>query len=218
MLELLITKTAKFYGVQPMNYIGPKVRISRRLGIAITPKAARIMEKRGFPPGQHGQSQTMRKRESDYAKQLLEKQRLRAQYSLTERRLRNYVFRATNAKGVTGEVLLQILESRLDAFVLRAGFARTIYAARQMVTHGHFVIDGKKINLPGYELKPGQVVSVRERSRKSALFTQRPEGGRAPAYISADLETFQARLLTPPIRTDVPIIVEEQLVIEYYSR
>jgi small subunit ribosomal protein S4 len=201
-----------------MNYTGPKVRLSRRLGLALTPKAAKIMEKRAYPPGQHGPSKQLNKRESDFSKQLLEKQRLRAQYSLTERRLRNYVRRATRAKGVTGEVLVQILESRLDAFVLRAGFARTIYAARQLVTHGHFTVDGMNINLPGHELKPGQVVAVRERSRRLTLFKDGLETAHPPVYIALEPDALRARFASYPARADTPVICEEQLVIEYYSR
>jgi len=201
-----------------MNYTGPKVRLSRRLGLALTPKAAKVMEKRPYPPGQHGSSNQVRRRESDYSKQLLEKQRLRAQYSLTERRLRNYVRRATRAKGLTGEVLIQILESRLDAFVLRAGFARTIYAARQFVTHGHFRVDGLPVNLPGYELKPGQVVAVRERSRKMAVFASVADGTRTPNYIVTEPDALQARFTQYPARGDAPVVCDEQLVIEYYSR
>jgi small subunit ribosomal protein S4 len=201
-----------------MNYTQAKVRLSRRLGIPLTPRAAKIMEKRPNPPGQHGAARAVRRRESDYAKQLLQKQRLQAQYSLTERKLRNYVRRATNALGVTGEVLLQILETRLDAFVLRAGFAPTIYAARQLVTHGHFVVDAQRVNLPSYELKPGQSVAVRARSQRLALFPAALEQARPPSYIALDASAQAARLVRLPARSEVPVICEEQIVIEYYSR
>jgi small subunit ribosomal protein S4 len=174
------------------------------------------MEKRSHPPGQHGATQTYKRRESDYAKQLLQKQRLQAQYSLTERKLHNYVERATRSQGVTGEVLIQILETRLDAFVLRAGFAPTIYAARQAVTHGHFEVDGRRLNRPGYELRPGQTVALRAKSRALPLFVEALEKARPPSYIS--LAAAEARLTRAPARDEVPVICDEQIVIEYYSR
>src|SRR5918912_3886980 len=137
---------------------GPKVKIARALGIALTPKAARVMERRPNPPGQHGASP--RRKVSDYKKQLLEKQRLRAQYNVSERQLRNAFAEASRKSGNTGVRLLQLLELRLDAVVLRAGFVRTIYAARQAVTHGHVLVNGKRVDRPSRRVKPGDVISL----------------------------------------------------------
>lgn len=201
-----------------MNYTGPKVRRSRRLGVALTPKAARVMEKRPNPPGQHGPAKAIRQRISDYGKQLLEKQRLRAQYNIHERQMRNYVARAVRRKGNTGDVLLQILESRLDAFVLRAGLARTIYAARQYVTHGHFMVNDKPINLPAYEIKVGDRVAVRPKSQRLPCFAEALEAAHPPSYITLDKDNLSAQLLRLPERSEVPIICDIPRVIEYYSR
>src|SRR5829696_7914092 len=148
---------------------GPKVKIARALGLALTPKAGRIMERRPNPPGQHGAAQ--RRKVSDYKKQLLEKQRLRAQYNISERQLRNAFVEAGRQPGNTGIRLLQLLEMRLDATVLRAGFVRTIYAARQAVTHGHVQVNGRKVDRPSRRLRPGDVVALSERSKDLAAFT-----------------------------------------------
>ncbi|HEV7365406.1 MAG TPA: 30S ribosomal protein S4, partial [Gemmatimonadales bacterium] len=135
-----------------MNRRGPKVKLARQLGIPLTPKAQRVMERRPNPPGQHGASP--RRKISGYKKQLIEKQRLRAQYNLSERQMSNAFAEAIRQPGNTGVRLLQFLEFRLDAIVLRAGFVRTIYAARQAVTHGHLQVNGKKVDRPSYRLKP----------------------------------------------------------------
>lgn len=201
-----------------MNYTGPKVKLARRLGIPLTPKAARIMEKKPHPPGEHGRESRFRRKVSDYGRQLLEKQKLRAQYNIHERQMRNYVRLAAKSKSVTGDRLLQILESRLDAFVLRAGLARTIYAARQYVTHGHFLVDGKRVNLPAYQLKPGQVVTVKEKSRHLPGFQDALIDANPPGYISLDKENLTASLLRLPERLEVPVICDLQQVIEFYSR
>src|SRR4029079_2208885 len=137
---------------------GPKVKIARALGIPLTPKAARIMERRPNPPGQHGAA--TRRQVSEYKKQLEEKQRLRAQYNVSERQLRNTFAQAIRQTGNTGVRLLQLLELRLDAVVLRAGFVRTIYAARQAVTPGHVTVNGRKVDRPSRRLKPGDVVAL----------------------------------------------------------
>ena len=130
---------------------GPKVRLARQLGIALTPKAAKVMENRPNPPGQHGA--TPRRKVSGYKKQLVEKQRLRAQYNVSERQLENAFGAATRQSGNTGIRLLQLLEMRLDAVVLRGGFVRTIYAARQAVTHGHVMVNGRKVDRPSRRLR-----------------------------------------------------------------
>lgn len=201
-----------------MNYTGPKVRLSRRLGIAITPKAEKYLQRKPNPPGQHG-ANARRKKTSDYAKQLLEKQRLRFQYNVSERQLRNIYEHAKRKAGNTGEVMVQLLETRLDATVLRAGLARSIYAARQYVRHGHITVNGKRVNLPAYTLRAGDIVAVRVRSRKLEFFhTALGYSAPPPSYIEISKADMTARLLRTPMRDEVPIICNIPLVVEYYSR
>ena len=195
---------------------GPKVKIARALGIALTPKAARIMERRPNPPGQHGA--VTRRKVSDYKKQLVEKQRLRAQYNVSERQLRNAFAEATRQPGNPGVRLLQLLEMRLDAVVLRAGFAHSIYAARQAVTHGHVLVNGQKVDRPSYRLKPGDAVALSDRSRDMPAFTVPLENARPPAYLQLDRERRQARVAEIPEREQIPVQSELSLIVEYYSR
>ena len=200
-----------------MNYTGPKVRLSRRLGVPLTPKASKYLDRRPNPPGQHGPNMR-RKKVSDYGRQLLEKQRLRFQYNVSERQLHNLYYRTKRKVGDTGELMVQQLETRLDAFVLRAGFARSIYAARQFVRHGHFNVNGKRVDLPGLHLQPGDTVAVRPRSRKLEIFRQSLGQVVAPSYIEVAKPELNARLLRMPQRDEIPVICNVTLVIEYYSR
>jgi small subunit ribosomal protein S4 len=195
---------------------GPKVRLARQLGIALTPKAARVMERRPNPPGQHGA--TPRRTVSGYKKQLVEKQRLRAQYNMSERQMSNAFAEAIRQSGNTGVRLLQLLEMRLDAVVLRGGFVRTIYAARQAVTHGHVRINGQKVDRPSFRLKPGDVVSLADKSKEMVAFTGPLEVARPPAYLELDREKRSVRVREVPEREQIPIQCETSLVIEYYSR
>jgi small subunit ribosomal protein S4 len=195
---------------------GPKVRLARQLGIALTPKAARVMERRPNPPGQHGA--TPRRKVSGYKKQLVEKQRLRAQYNMSERQMSNAFAEAIRQSGNTGVRLLQLLEMRLDAVVLRGGFVRTIYAARQAVTHGHLRVNGKKVDRPSFRLKPGDVVSLADKSKEMVAFTGPLEVARPPAYLELDREKRSVRVREVPEREQIPIQCETSLVIEYYSR
>ena len=195
---------------------GPKVRLARQLGIALTPKAARVMERRPNPPGQHGA--TPRRKVSGYKKQLVEKQRLRAQYNMSERQMSNAFAEAIRQSGNTGVRLLQLLEMRLDAVVLRGGFVRTIYAARQAVTHGHVRVNGKKVDRPSFRLKPGDVVSLADKSKEMVAFTGPLEVARPPAYLELDREKRSVRVREVPEREQIPIQCETSLVIEYYSR
>ena len=195
---------------------GPKVKIARALGIPLTPKAARIMERRPNPPGQHGAA--TRRKVSDYKKQLVEKQRLRAQYNVSERQLRNAFAEANRLSGNTGVRLLQLLELRLDAVVLRAGFARTIYAARQAVAHGHVQVNGKKVDRASRQLEPGDVVSLAARSRDMPAFTVPLENARPPAYLQLDREKRSVRVNELPERDQIPVQCEASLIVEYYSR
>ena len=200
-----------------MKFTGPVVKKSRSLGIALTPKAARIMQNRPSPPGQHGVTSRRRKR-SDYGMQLLEKQRLRFQYNISEKQMRNYLAKANKMQGNTGVNLVQLLESRLDAFVLRAGLAPTIYAARQYVRHGHLTVNGRRVNMPGQLLRPNDMVAVREKSRKLTCFHDALRNAHPPDYIALFKSDLSAKLLFNPEREDVPIICNVNLVIEYYSR
>lgn len=195
---------------------GPKVKIARALGIALTPKAARIMERRPNPPGQHGAA--TRRKVSDYKKQLLEKQRLRAQYNISERQLQNAFTHATRQSGNTGVRLLQLLEMRLDAVVLRAGFVCTIYAARQAVGHGHVVVNGRKVDRPGRILQPGDTVALSSRSRDLPMFTVPLENSRPGAHLDLDREKRSVRVREVPEREQIPVQCEVSLVVEYYSR
>ena len=201
-----------------MNNTGPKVKLSRRLGIPLTAKAARVMEKKGYPPGEHGRDKQFQRKVSEFGRQLMEKQRLRAQYNIHERQMRNYMARATRKQGVTGNVLLQILETRLDAFIYRAGFAPTIYAARQLVNHGHILVDNQRVDLPAYEIKISQTITVKPKSRQMPLITDAIGNSNPPPYIDVDKTGFAARLLRMPDREEVPVICELSLVTEYYSR
>lgn len=203
-----------------MKFNGPKVKLSRALGIALTPKAQKYMEKRPYPPGQHGQNKRNRKQPSVYGKQLLEKQRLRFQYNISERQMRNYFIKAARRRGKTGEVLVQQLETRLDAFVLRSGLARTIYAARQFVGHGHIEVNGERVNIPSFQVKVGDVVSVREKSRRNVHIVDAVDySPPPPSYIERHRPGgFEAKLLRIPAREEIPVICDENVIVEFYSR
>lgn len=198
-----------------------KTRLSRALGIALTPKAARVMDKHPYAPGEHGR--TKRRTDSDYAVRLREKQRLRAQYGIREAQLRRVFEEARKASGLTGENLVELLEMRLDALVLRAGFARSTAQARQLVVHGHILVDGKSVDRPSFRVAPGQLVHVRPKSESLDPFQVAAQGGHAevlpavPGYLDVQLDKLQARLVRRPKRAEVPVTCEVQLVVEYYA-
>ena len=200
-----------------MNYTGPKVKLSRKLGIRITPKATKVMEHKSSPPGQHGRRKRFPK-QSDYGMQLLEKQRLRLQYHISEKQMGNYYDKATRLEGNTAELLVQLLESRLDAVVKRSGFARTIYAARQYVQHGHILVNGKKCDIPSYNVRLTDEISIKEKSRRVECFLEAMRNSAAPPYIEVDKSNFSAKLANIPAKEDIPIQCEVSLVVEYYSR
>jgi small subunit ribosomal protein S4 len=201
-----------------MNKTGPKVKLSRSLGIALTPKAARVMETKPHPPGEHGRVQNFRKKISDYKRQLMEKQKLRAQYNIHERQLRNYFDKAQRKKGNTGDILLQTLEMRLDAIVHRGGLTRTIYAARQMVTHRHILVNGERVDVPGYLCKVGDVISVKPKSQPLPAFQEAVSEAQQISYLQLDRSTMSVRVLEIPQRDYIPVICDVPLVIEFYSR
>ena len=198
-----------------------KTRLSRALGIALTPKAARYLEKRPYAPGEHGR--TKRKTDSDYAVRLREKQRLRAQYGIREAQLRIVFNEARKASGLTGENLVELLETRLDALVLRAGFARTTAQARQMIVHRHILVDGKLVDRPSFRVKEGQMIHVKPKSETMEIFQVAAAGGhvdllpKVPAYLEVEIDKLQARLVRRPKRVEVPVTCEVQLVVEYYA-
>ena len=186
-----------------------KVRLSRALGVALTPKAARYLEKRPYAPGEHGR--TKRKADSDYAVRLREKQ------------LRIAFNEARRTDGLTGENLVELLEMRLDALVVRSGFARTTAQARQLVVHRHILVDGQLVDRPSFRVKPGQLVHVKPKSEGLEPFQVSAAGGHAevlppvPGYLEVDLSTLQARLVRRPKRAEVPVTCDVQLVVEYYA-
>ncbi|AEB12434.1 30S ribosomal protein S4 [Marinithermus hydrothermalis] len=203
------------------RYRGPVVRIARRLGINIaeTEKVQRYMDRRPYPPGQHGQRRS--RRPSDYAVRLREKQKLRYLYGLNEKQFRNLFEEATRKKGVTGTVFLQLLESRLDNVVFRLGIATTRRQARQFVVHRHILVNGKRVDRPSYRVKPGDVISVAERSKKLVVFQENAEAAKRrklPMWLEYDPETMTGKFVRLPERDELAIPVNEQLVIEYYSR
>ncbi|MDU4832236.1 MAG: 30S ribosomal protein S4 [Actinomyces sp.] len=199
-----------------------QVRLSRSLGVALTPKAARYFEKRPYGPGQHGRAR--RRQDSDYAVRLKEKQRLRAQYGLREAQMRRAFEEALRMEGITGSNLVQHLEQRLDALVLRSGFARTIAQARQFVVHRHILVDGKIVDRPSFRVKPGQTIQVKPKSQTTTPFEIAAQGIHrdvlpvVPGYLEVDLERLRSTLVRLPQREEIPVVCEDQLVVEYYSR
>ena len=208
-----------YRGGLSVNHPRPKAKLSRALGIPLTPKCVRYFEQRPYPPGDHGRS---RKSTSDYKVRLLEKQRLRHQYNVSETQLSRAFDRAHRSSGKTGEALVIELETRLDALVLRAGFARTIYQARQAVTHRHITVNGKLVDKPSYKVKPEDVIAVAPRSINKTPFQVAAAGAHelavTPPYLEVLLPQLHARLVRLPARDEVPIVCNEQLVVEYYSR
>jgi len=182
-----------------------------------SPKCA--MERRPYPPGQHGQKRA--RRPSDYAVRLREKQKLRRIYGISERQFRNLFEEASRKKGVTGSVFLGLLESRLDNVVYRLGFAVSRRQARQLVRHGHITVNGRRVDLPSYRVRPGDEIAVAEKSRNLELIRQNLEamkGRKVGPWLSLDVEGMKGKFLRLPDREDLALPVNEQLVIEFYSR
>jgi small subunit ribosomal protein S4 len=200
-----------------MKYNGPKIKKARRLGVALSPKSEKFLERRPNPPGQHGPTRR-RGKQSDYGRQLTEKQRLRYQYNLSEKQLGNIYAKAVHKPGNTGEVMLQMLECRLDAVVLRAGLCRSIYQARQMVSHAHFRVNGKKVNIPSYSLRVGDKITVREKSKDLDSFVLAQQVAKTPDYITANDKELTAELNRLPTKEEVPVVCEISSVVEFYAR
>jgi len=204
------------------KFTEPKGKIVRRFGVNIygTPKFDRLLERRSDPPGQHGARQARRKI-SDYGLQLIEKQKLRQTYGLLEKQFRRTFQRALQKKGVTGENLLILLELRLDNAAYRAGFATTRMQARQLVNHGHLQVNGRKVDIPSYELRVGDVVTVKERDRSRDLVARHlEEGGRFRnlEWLSVDRGQLAFTVKHLPQREEIGSPANEQLIVELYSR
>ena len=199
------------------RYTGPKSRIARKFGEAIF-GADKVLSKRNYPPGQHGNSR--RRKTSEYGVMLAEKQKAKYTYGVLEKQFRNMFEKAASASGITGEVLLQGLESRLDNIVYRLGIAPTRAAARQLVGHKHIVVDGNVVNIPSYSVKPGQIVGVREKSKSLEVIANSLAGFNHSKYpwLEWDENTKAGKYLHIPERADIPENIKEQLIVELYSK
>ncbi len=210
------------------RYTDAVCKLCRREGMKLflkgercfTPKCA--IERRNYPPGQHGPTRRSRRKVSDFGRQLREKQKVRRIYGVYERQFRRYFRQAVKAKGMTGEALLQLLERRLDNVVYRMGLASSRAQARQLVTHGHIMVNGHKVDIASYSVRPGDVIQVHDTSRKKGYFKALAEefGKRQtpPKWLSVDPEKMSATVVALPEREDIDITINEQLIVEYYSR
>ena len=199
------------------RYIGPKSRIARKFGEAIF-GPDKVLAKKNYPPGQHGQGR--RKKTSEYGIQLREKQKAKYTYGVLEKQFRNMYEKAHSTKGVTGEVLLQLLESRLDNLVFRLGFAPTRSGARQLVSHKHITVDGKVVNIASYHTRPGQVIAVREKDKSLEVINASLNGFNHSKYpwIEWNAASLSGVYLHIPEREDIPENIKEQLIVELYSK
>ncbi len=199
------------------RYTGPKTKIARKFGEAIF-GPDKVLSKKNYPPGQHGINK--RRKTSEYGLQLREKQKAKYTYGVLEKQFRNLFEKASSKKGITGEVLLQLLEVRLDNVVYRLGIAPTRAAARQLVLHRHIVVDGKVVNIASYSVKPGEVVGVREKSKSLEVIADSLAGFNHSKYpwIEWDEATKSGKLLHLPERADIPENIKEQSIVELYSK
>ena len=199
------------------RYIGPKSRISRRFGEAIF-GPDKVLDRHNYAPGQHGVNR--RKKTSEYGQQLAEKQKAKYTYGVLERQFRLLFAQASRSKGVTGEILLQLLESRLDNVVYRLGIAPTRAAARQMVSHRHITVDGKVVNIPSYQVKPGQTVAIREKAKSLEVIAASLEGFNHSKYSWIEWNEAEkaGKFLNVPQRDEIPENIKEQLIVELYSK
>ena len=206
-------------------YHDARCRLCRREGMKLFLKGTRCLtdkcafERRGYAPGEHGKSR--RVKETNYGQQLREKQKARRIYGLLERQFRHTFAKATESKGVTGEVLLQMLERRLDNVVFRLGFAASRSAARQLVRHGHFAVTGRGVDIPSYQVRPGDEVAVREKSREMTVVKHSLEarkGQGVPDWLELHTEKLAGRVLHVPSRASIGVPINEQLIVELYSK
>lgn len=210
-----------------MRYTGPSCRQCRREGTKLFLKGTKCftekcpVERRPYAPGQHGQTTARRRKVSEYAKQLREKQKIKRIYGLSEKQFRNTFERVSSQPGVTGHNLLAALESRLDNMVYRMGFAASRKAARQLIRHRHVEVEGKNVDIPSFVVHPGQEIRLRQASREMVAVKEALEiaaRGAAPTWLAVDKDTFSGRMLERPQRQSIPIAAQEQLVVELYSK
>jgi len=198
------------------RYTGPSTKIARKFGEPIF-GADKDFEKRNYPPGQHGLA-SKRKKKSEYGTQLKEKQKVKYTYGLLERQFRNLYEKASRMKGQKGENLIILLESRIDNLVYRMGIAPTRAAARQLVSHAHITLNGVVCNIPSALVKPGDVVAVRERSKSLEVITNSVASAAKYSWIEFDAKTLTGKYLNTPVRTEIPETINEQLIVELYSK
>ena len=210
-------KSGDYYNMA--RYTGPRLKICRRLEFAAFESAKFGNPRKNYPPGQHGMSR--RRKLSNYGVQLREKQRMKYLYEILEKQFRNYYKKAQSQNGPTGENLVILLESRLDNTIYRVGFASTRRAARQLVVHRHFLVNNKIVNIPSYQLKPGDEISVRDKSRKMEVFQEsirRIKGDNPTEWLSLNKAKLTGSFLNVPERSQIEEPFDEQLVIELYSK
>ena len=198
------------------RYTGPSTKIARKFGEAIF-GTDKDFEKRNYPPGQHGLA-SKRKKKSEYGTQLKEKQKVKYTYGLLEKQFRNLYEKASRMKGQKGENLIILLESRLDNLVYRMGIAPTRAAARQLVNHAHITLNGVVCNIPSANVKPGDVVAVRERSKSLEVITNSVASAAKYSWIEFDAKTLTGKYINTPVRTEIPENINEQLIVELYSK
>jgi|TARA_B110000003_G_C16590424_1_gene511598 small subunit ribosomal protein S4 len=199
------------------RYTGPKTKIARKFGEAIFGDD-KSFEKRNYPPGQHGNNRR-RGKKSEYAVQLMEKQKAKYSYGILERQFRNLFEKANRSKGVTGEVLLQLCESRLDNTVFRLGLSPSRSGARQLVSHRHITVNENIVNIPSYQLKPGDVIGVREKSKSLQIIINSLDNNSSVyEWLTWNRDTLQGNFVTIPQRLQIPENIKEQLIVELYSK
>tara|TARA_R110000850_G_scaffold16697_1_gene51744 strand:- start:86777 stop:87382 length:606 start_codon:yes stop_codon:yes gene_type:complete len=199
------------------RYTGPKTKIARKFGEAIFGDD-KAFEKRNYPPGQHGNARR-RGKKSEYATQLMEKQKAKYTYGVLERQFRNMFKKATAAEGITGDVLLQLCESRLDNVVFRMGIAPSRSAARQLVSHRHILVNGEKVNIASYHVKPGDVVAVREKSKSlEAITNSLSNSNHVYEWISWNNDKMEGTFVSVPSRIQIPENINTQFIVELYSK
>ncbi len=210
-----------------MRYTGPSCRQCRREGTKLFLKGTKCftekcpVERRPYAPGQHGQATARRRKASEYAKQLREKQKIKRIYGISEKQFRNTFEQVTSLPGITGHNLLAALESRLDNMVYRLGFASSRKAARQLVRHRHIEVNARTVDIPSFVVLPGQEIRVRTGSRENGFIQSAMEHasrGASPSWLAVDRDTFSGRMLERPSRPNIPIAAQEQLVVELYSK
>ncbi len=202
------------------RYTGPKARICRKFGENIfgAPKYDKILKKKGYAPGEHGQG--FKKRKSEYGVHLEEKQKARMIYCLLEKQFRGYFKKAAKQSGVTGENLFRLLEMRLDNVVFRLGLVATRMQARQVVTHAHITVNGKRVNIPSYQCKQGDVIQVKEKSKGMAMFLDNIGNSAVDSYpwLAFDKKSLKGEVLSIPTREQIPVNIDDRLIVEFYSK